>query len=58
MHLLNFYQILALFMSRAPVLVCGISRLQSTKKDPRQSCENSMSGVIHHCVRLAGTLSL
>lgn len=57
MHLLNFYQILALFMSRAPVLVCGISRLQSTKKDPQQSCENSMSGVIHHCVRLAGTLS-
>lgn len=57
MHLFNFGQIPALFMSRAPSVDLWHFQTPESTENPRQLCENSMSGVIHHCVKLASTLS-
>ena len=56
-HLFDFCQIPALFMSSIPSV--GLQHFQTPEstENARQLCENSMSGVIHHCVKLASTLS-
>ena len=57
MDLFNFCQIPALFMSRVPSVGLWQFQTPESTENPRQLSENSMSGVIHHCVKLASTLS-